>query len=362
MKILLLITGLGMGGAESQVVDLADKFVELKHDVLLVYLTGEALVLPCRSEVKVIGLGMRKRLVDFIIIYRKFARIVSDFKPDVVHSHMVHANLFARLVRLIVSFPGLICTAHNTDEGGKIRMLAYRLTDQFADINTNVSKEAVESFVMKGAVKSGRMQLVYNGIDTNRFLPDTIVKERIRLQNTVFDEKIILAVGRLEKAKDYPNLLNSYSYLGDTVEKTQLWIVGCGDLSSSLNELSKKLHVDKQVRFLGIRRDIVALMNAADVFVLSSAWEGFGLVVGEAMACGMVVVATDCGGVKEVMGGNGFLVPPRNSIELSRALKRALTLSDDEICDYGNAARQHIINNFSLTAISDRWIELYQGL
>lgn len=363
MRILLLITGLGMGGAERQVADLADSFAKLDHGVLLVYLTGEAVVLPTNPSIKVVGLGMRKTPLDFIRVYQKVARLVLDFKPDVVHSHMVHANLLARLIRLTVGFPRLICTAHNTNEGGMLRMFAYRLTDSLADISTNVSNEAVEAFIAKGAVKRGRMLAVSNGIDTERFKPDLFAREKLRKEENIgSEEKVLLAVGRLMEQKDYPNLLNSYALLDNGTTKTQLWIVGEGLLLPALEDLVKILGLDKRVKFLGVRHDVETLMNAADVFVLSSAWEGFGLVVGEAMACEKVVVATDCGGVKEVVGEAGILVPPQNSKELSFALRHALELSNENSQKLGKAGRQFIEKNFSLTAIADKWIKIYQEI
>ena len=102
-------------------------------------------------------------------------------------------------------------------------------------------------------------------------------------------------------------------------------------------------------------------MSASDAFVLSSSWEGFGLVVAEAMACERVVVATDCGGVSEVVGSNGFLVEPKNSILLAEALNKALDLSDHERSNIGVAARQRIIDNFSLEANVDAYFKLYSA-
>ncbi|SHM00381.1 ISL3 family transposase [Vreelandella subglaciescola] len=103
------------------------------------------------------------------------------------------------------------------------------------------------------------------------------------------------------------------------------------------------------------------LMAASDVFVLSSAWEGFGLVVAEAMACERPVVATDCGGVREVVEDAGFLVPPRNAKALAEAMGRALRLSDDERENLGRAARQRVVERFSLEATAQRYLDVYRG-
>ncbi len=115
------------------------------HYVKIAYLKGEAIVKPQSADIELICLQLNK-VAQFGSALKKFKTVIEQFKPDVVHAHMVHANIFARLARKYVSFPRLICTAHNSNEGGLLRMLAYRYTNNLSDINTNVSKEATESF------------------------------------------------------------------------------------------------------------------------------------------------------------------------------------------------------------------------
>lgn len=362
MRILLIITGLGLGGAERQVIDLADAFVLRGHDVLIVALTGAVTVQPLSFKVQIQLLNMRKTIVGFVSTYMQLRNVILTFHPDVVHSHMVHANLISRLLRLSVCIPKLICTAHSVNEGGKLRMWAYRLTDSLADLSTNVSADAVAAFVAHCAVAPGRMISVSNGIDTARFVLDRFAGEVVRNQmNVVPEVKIILAVGRLTKAKDYPNLLNAYRILDNSVVRTQLWIVGDGELRPELQDLVNMLSLNDNVRFLGMRHDVPNLMSAADVFVLPSAWEGFGLVVAEAMACERVVVATDCGGVREVLGDIGYLVKPRDSKALSEALQTALQLPAVQCATLGNAARQRVIDKYSLDAAVAKWLQIYEG-
>ncbi len=148
MKILFVITGLGMGGAEHVVSNLADELVKMNHEVKIAYLTGEVLVAPKSSEVEVISIGMNSAK-DFAKAYIKLRSLVKDFKPDVVHSHMFHSNILSRLLRLTTNIPKVISTAHSNNEGGKSRMLAYQFTDRLADISTNVSKDAVDSYIAK---------------------------------------------------------------------------------------------------------------------------------------------------------------------------------------------------------------------
>jgi len=360
MKIAFVITGLGVGGAEKVVTSLADALVQKGHEVIIVYLTGSALVLPVNPDIRIIDLEVNS-IKGMIFAYFKLRQILLDFKPDVVHSHMVHANILTRLLRLTVPMPRLISTAHNVNEGGSLRMLFYRLTDRLTNISTNVSQEAVDSFIEQKAVKPGRMIAVHNGIDTNLF--SCCKDERMALRNEMgLDEniRVLLAVGSFTEQKDYPNLLNAFASISSSGIDAYLLIVGDGPLRSDIEALAATLGIIDKVRFLGLRHDVPALMSGCDVFVLSSAWEGFGLVVAEAMACERVVVATDCGGVREVVGDAGFLVPPRDSDKLSRALTEALELPEEDRMRLGLLARERVESFYSMDAALEKWSRLYQ--
>lgn len=362
MKILFIITSLGVGGAERQVIDLADQFTRQGANVTIAYLTGEASVLPTCPGIRLTGFGISKSIMGFVHGYFALSHLIKEFQPDVVHSHMVHANLLARLVRLTTKISRLICTAHSTNEGGQLRMWAYRLTDSLADVTTNVSTKAVDAFEAKGAVPQGRMLAVANGIDTNRFHRDQETRlAKRKTEGVGAADQVILAVGRFSEAKDYPNLLYAFSKIMIDPGNIHLWIAGGGGLLPDLKKLAADLGVLEYVKFLGIRSDIPALYNAADVFVLSSAWEGFGLVIAEAMASEKVVVATDCGGVKEVLGDCGFLVPPRNSKALAEALKQALMIVCEDARLLGERARQRVINDYSLPKAVETWNAIYSG-
>lgn len=358
MKVLLVITGLAMGGAEHVVVNLADALAARGHQVKIAYLTGEALVLPKNKSIEVVAIGMQGK-AGFLSAYFKLRKLVKNFKPDVVHSHMVHANLISRLLRLTVKIPKLICTAHSNNEGGKLRMLAYRMTDKLASISTNVSHDAVDEFIAKGAVKQGRMLAIPNGIDVNIFSYDSHARDVIRNELSINNKKMILAVGRLDIAKDYPNLLQAIQLLAQQRDDFKVFIVGDGPLKAELSLLVKKLKIDGFVEFLGIRRDVKALMSATDIYAMSSAWEGLPMVILEAMACERLIVATDCGGVSEAIGSNGFLVQPKNSTLLADSLGSALSLSELERSEIGAAARQRVVDRFSLDANVDSFLRLY---
>lgn len=361
MRIALVITGLGVGGAERLVVQLAERYVQMGHDVLLLYLGGVAEVLPEDRRVSVVGLGMEASVGSRLRGLFSLRKHLLEFAPDVVNSHLVHANLATRLLRLTMRMPRLVCSAHTPNEEGRFRMLAYRWTDWLADMSTNVSFEAKQAFVEQRAVSPEKMTVVHNAIDVEKFSFSPGARVRLREELRVGDGKMILAVGRLVEAKDYPTLLAAYrTFLGQH-PGNKLFIVGEGHLRQQVERLVEENGLSEDVVLLGKRLDVEALLSACDVFVLSSAWEGFGLVVAEAMACERPVVSTDCGGVREVMGELGYLSPPRNAELLAQHLSEAAGLDELEASKLGRSARERIVTLFSMDAALARWMTIYSG-
>ena len=241
-------------------------------------------------------------------------------------------------------------------------MLAYRFTDSLCDLNTNVSQEAVDISVKRRSAPARRIIAMHNGIDTERFTFNHESRATLRATLKLLDQTpLILAVGRLTEAKDYPNLLTAFAQLPYTLDNSQLVIIGTGEEQAPISALAAQLGLTSRVHFLGLQRNVHEWMSAADVFVLSSAWEGFGLVVAEAMACERVVVATDCGGVKEVLGDCGILVPPKNSSALVQGLVQGLSFSPEAAKKQGQLARTRVVQMYSLDAVINQWLRLYSA-
>ncbi|WP_050288451.1 glycosyltransferase [Yersinia intermedia] len=362
MNLLYIITGLGMGGAEKQTVLLANKMFSAGHDVMIISLTGETVVRP-EKGIHLRELNLDKSIFNLCNGLFKARKIIKKFKPDVIHSHMYHANIFSRILRLFTKIPVLICTAHSTNEGSTLRMLAYRYTDRLASLSTNVSQDAVDSFVSKRASTADRMIVVTNGIDTSQFHFSVSDRQTKRTELAISDETpMLLSVGRLMKAKDYPNLLNAYSLLLKNYNYKnipRLFIVGTGHLDSHLKNMASELAIEQYVTFLGRRDDIRQLMCATDIFVLSSEWEGFPLVITEAMACKKLIVATDSGGIKEALGECGAVVPVKNPDALSNAIYKMINLSDDEKISLGEKVRARIVKTNSIDKIVEHWMSIY---
>ncbi len=127
-----------------------------------------------------------------------------------------------------------------------------------------------------------------------------------------------------------------------------------------LIELPEFHQVEPIVRWLGLRRDLPALLDAADGFVSSSAWEGMPLAVGEAMAMEKQVVATDVGGVRELVGYEGRLVPPRNPVALAAAMREVMQTNVSAGIARGRESRERICSCFSMNTKPLEWERLYR--
>jgi len=366
--IVFISTGLGYGGAETQLLHLATRLKARGWDVRVVSLTPPKAYVPEleAAGVPVISLGIRGKVPDPRPVFR-LAKMIRTWRPQVVHSHMVHANLVARLVRLLAPVPVLICTAHNIDErgrrgSGRLREIAYRLTDPLCDLTTQVSQAGLERYVRIGAVPQHKIRYLPNGIDTERFRPDPEFRARLRQELELEAAFAWLAVGRFDVQKDYANMLQAFSRVAPERSEGRLVIAGDGPLRPSMEQLASDLGVTDRVKFLGIRRDIPALMDAADAYVMSSAWEGMPMVLLEAAATGLPIVATDVGGNSEVVidGKTGFLVPPKDPEALAQVMVRLMDLPQEERRRVGEAARQHIVANYSLDHVVDQWEALYR--
>jgi len=277
---------------------------------------------------------------------------------------MIHANLLARVTRLFARSPVLISTAHNIKEGPRWREFLLRITDPLCDLSTNVSQAAVDRYVRVGAAVAGRIRHVPNGIDLSRFLVAPSSRSRTRQELGVEGRTVLLTVGRLEVAKDHATLLRALPSIIDRHPEVLLLIVGQGELETDLRRQVGDARLDRYVRFLGIRDDVPALMNAADLFVLPSAWEGLPLVLLEAGAARLPVVATDVGGNAEAVlhGNSGLLVPPHEPAALAEAITRVLSMSDEEREAWGDAGHALVQLRYSLDEVINEWEDLYASV
>lgn len=362
MRIMLLSTGLRLGGAEQQVAALARQYIALGHAVAVVSLTPDCEVeLPATATV--LRLGMRKTPWSMANTLWRVRAFLRAWQPDILHAHMVHANLFARALTRITRTPPVICTAHSYREGGRLRMLAYRLTDRWASLTTHVSADGRQGMIDAGAVPPDRIVVVPNGIELDRFRPSPELRLAARQSLGATDASIlILNVGRLVPEKAQGLLLDAFSRLqSEEALEARLLIAGEGSERDALAATIDRLGLAGSATLLGMRRDVAALLNAADLFVLSSEIEGMPLVIAEALACGCPVVSTDAPGVAGLLGDAGWIVPRNNAAELATAMRAALRAGLGSHSEQA-ARRDRIALRFGIDAVARQWLACYARL
>ena len=367
MRILYVLTSLGFGGAEKQAIALAERMAARGHAVALIALKHTEEEWPVKLPV--LRLNLKKTPLGIVRGLQFARKFLTLFRPDILHSHTFPANIFTRLLHLPFTMRGrapiVVNTIHNVYEGPWHRMLIYQLTRPKAHFVTAVSAAAAERFERAHAISKNKMQVLTNGIETEAFIPERSRRRRVRSQMKTGDAFVWLAVGRLAPAKDYPNLLRAWAQVHSMHSKAQLWIAGEGNILALVQEdkdtATSEAH-DPSVHWLGLRRDIADLMDAADGYVLSSAWEGMPLSLGEAMAMEKVAVATDVGGVRELIGDAGFVVPPNDSKALADEMLNVMAMAEPARRVMGRDARLRIKLNFSIDAKAEEWERLYSKL
>ncbi|MFX4263290.1 glycosyltransferase [Pelotomaculum propionicicum] len=364
-KIDFLITDLAFGGAELLVVRLASGLQARGWQVRVIsMMPPQAFEEELRSEgIMVESLDMKRGIPNPAALF-KLLRLLRSRRPDVVHCHMFHANLLGRISRKPAGIAVLISTIHNMYEGARWRELANRYTATLSDVTTIISRKSGERMVRVGAISRDRLKVIPNGVDTVRYSCSETARMELRDQLNAGDSFIWLAVGRFAEAKDHANMIRAYQRTRQARGDTLLLLVGEGGLRRQAEDLAEELGLSGQVRFLGVRSDIPALMSAADAYLMSSSWEGMPLVLLEAASCRLPVVATDVGGNSEVVvdGTTGILAPPKDPEKLAAAMIRLMELTDEGRQEMGLAGREYVEEHYSLDRMTDRWEELYYEL
>jgi glycosyltransferase involved in cell wall biosynthesis len=292
------------------------------------------------------------------------AAILRQSKPVILHSYLVHANFLARATRLLYPVPILISSMRTIREERRWREAIYRLTDPLCDLTTQNSRQGAERYVKIKAVPASKMWVIPNGVDARCFRPDPDLRANAREVLQLEGRFVWLAIGRLEPAKDYPNLARAFASIAAQCPESILLIAGDGSLRSELEALVTAQGLGERISFLGVRSDIPALMNAADAYVMASAREGTPTALLEAAATGLPVVATSVGGIPDVVldQESGFLVPPRDHVSLANKMIAVMELSEAARRRMGRHGRAHVKANYGWEQIVGQWEAVYTGL
>lgn len=365
-NILFVTTGLGYGGAETQLVRLAVGLGSRGWRVQVVsMLPPQAFLYELeQASIPVHSLSMRRGVPDPRGLFRLMG-ILRHERPVILTSFLYHANLLGRIAGQLMGVPVVISSIRNEKFGGLVADRMTRLTDRLADITTINSNLAGEAVVRRGVVPDEKLKVIPNGLDITRFSWTQEARMQVRKELEIAETHFLwLAIGRLDEQKNYPNLLSAFAQVVSRYPKTMLLVAGEGALRQTLDEMVSFVGLEQYVHFLGVRTDIPNLLAAADAFVLASAWEGLPNVVMEALAARKPVVATEVGGVPELVkeDKNGFLVPSGDSEALAQAMLDLMNLPLVERLCMGERGFKHLEANYSIERVIDQWEALYIDL
>lgn len=369
-RIALLTRSLEVGGAETQLATLARALHATPGfavDVVTFY-PGGALEAPLREAgVRVVSLDKCGRwdLAQFGLRLRHTLRHLA---PAIVHSFLGPPNLVAALLRPFLPGTRLVWGVRASDmDLGRYdwtwaqvfraeRMLA-RVPDRIV-----ANSFAGRDHVVAAGFPAARTTVIPNGIDTDKFQPDRAAGDALRRAWSAGGPCVGM-VARLDPMKDHATFLRAARTTADIVPNARFVCVGGGhpDYVQSLQRRTAELGLTDRVTWAGERRDIPSVLNALDVATLSSGFgEGFPNAVGEAMACAVPCVVTDVGDAARVVGPTGRVVPRGDAAALAAAWTALLQAPEHERTALGVAARNRIVDEFSVAAMVTRTTGLYR--
>jgi glycosyltransferase involved in cell wall biosynthesis len=348
-----------IGGAERQLIQLARGMARRHWRVTVIALSGKgghAAEELSANNVSFLSLEMRKGLAD-LRGWRRLRRWITSAQPEILHSHLPHASLMARCIRLAAPVRVVVDTIHSPATGPIARQISYRLTSQLPNIVTAVSRAAASPWIDRGIVDRSKLTIIPNGVDADYWKCNQELRIRSRSQSSPNTEFRWLAVGRLDPVKDHTTLLRAFALLPQTA---RLAIAGSGRLELTLRRLAMDLGLANRVLFLGFQSDVRQWMQQSNAFVLSSRWEGLPVSLMEASACELPSVFTETAGSRELLPDSHFPpAPTGDPAALAIAMQAMMNLSESERRDLGVMARQRMMDHYNLNSVIDRYEMLY---
>ncbi|HWX74479.1 MAG TPA: glycosyltransferase family 4 protein [Solirubrobacteraceae bacterium] len=350
------------GGVGRHIGDLIDGLSAAGHEVVV---CSPALPAGVSSAARHVPLDLRRAIApraDVAALVR-FARVVRDVRPELIHAHSSKAGAIARLARLVRPRTPVVYTPHGYAFAGYFsrdsERLVYKAIERaLAPLTSLVTCVCeAEARLARTVGPRKRVCVVHNGIlPPPPGTPDPHVAA-LRARGPV-----IGALTQLRPGKGLETLIDAAPLVLERHAETQFAIVGDGPDLDELRERSRALGVERAVHFLGPSDEPLSVLRGMDIFVHPSWAEAFPYVILEAMALGLPIVASDVGGIGEaIVGGqSGLLVPPREEPALARALKELL--DDHQAADrFGQAALERSAR-FTRAAMIERLVGAYAGV
>lgn len=362
VRVAYLAHAYAVGGAEEMVLNLVKRLPpRFEPVVCAIHAPG-----PIGEEIRATGVPFRvlnltpglRRPLDVL----KIRNYLLEMRPEIVHPFLLTASLYGRFAAMLAGVPIVLGTEVNIYQRKRtLHALAERLLMRGTDA-VIASAESVRDFYIRQIhAAPDRVDVIYNAVDWSA-LEVTIPRAEVRKSVGVSgDAPLACIIARLTEQKAHRHLFDALSAT-PALSSTHVLVVGDGELRDPLRRQVASLGLGARVHFLGARRDLGNLLNASDMFVMPSLWEGLPLSMILALGAGLGVVATRVAGIPEVVkdGETGLLVAPGDSAALGTALARLAT--DDSLrARLGSAGREFVRPRFgvdryvaSVTSLYDR--------
>jgi glycosyltransferase involved in cell wall biosynthesis len=364
MLILHVITSINRGGAENHLFELIKGQLLLGHKVAVAYLKGGGYWAKDYKKLNVQVFDLGLRFYGEITPLLNLKRVISNLSPDIIHAHMPPAEVYAWLALKGSKIP-LFITKHNDENfyrysfTNKIGSLIAKRANKVIAIS-----EAVNCYIRTALkIPCEKMQTILYGIDTQNFSNvRSSSRQSLRQEWGVPSNAwLIGTVARLAPQKSLDILLESFAKYQDKAEMdSRLVIVGNGPLILDLKKQAMRLGIDQLIVWAGFREDIPEVIAAFDCFILTSSYEGFGLVLLEAMASKKPIIATSVSAIPEIVINNvtGLLCERANSDQISDAI---LKMEDHNLrVHYGANGFERATNLFSSVVMIEKINSLYK--
>lgn len=360
-RIMLLVPNLEHGGSERQAALLALTLHRKHHNVAVATFRsgGPFAAELVQAGVPLFSLGGQGSAGPFRAL-TNLIRLLRQQKTNVLYSFLPPANVLASLAGMLAPRCRVVWSVRSADMplagyGLKTR-LAYALEHRLAHLPRRIvvnSRAGLEACLRKGFSRQ-QLSVVHNGFDIDLFRPDPQARVRLRSELGLNPDDIAIGLpARLDPVKDHPTFLRAAALLYHERKNARFVCIGGAGPTNYLPELralANSLGISDRMVWTGNRKDMPAVLNAVDIATLCSVSEGFPNTVGEAMACGLPCVVTDVGDAGFLVGDTGYVVPKRDPGALAKAWG---SLFDSAIrIRLGQAARDRIVNNFSLDRLA----------
>lgn len=384
IKIAYVITKLICGGAQKIILSLAGGLDKDKYQLTVI--SGQVpdsekdcVAQLAEANVKLVIVPQLIRnispLNDLFALCNIF-RLIKNGGFDIVHTHTSKAGALGRLAAFFAGTPVIIHSPHGNifEPQGKIPgvsdkplarvvfLFIERLLAKFTDKIITLSEDEKSKYEELKIDKGNKFLAIYEGIDCEGF---TSRGTHIHKQDFGFKDSdfIVSTIGRLDSEKGHIYLIEAAASVLKENAQVKFLIIGEGASRKELEDYAVRLGISDSVRFLGLRKDIPDLLSITDVFVLPSLYEGLGIVVLEAMAMSLPVIATKVGGVPEVIinGETGILVPPGNSRAIAEGIISILN-NKEKARTMGHNACLYVKSHFAINLMVEKIEKLYNDL